>query len=86
MRNIRYFIWILVPLALFAALQIFGAPFIRWNYSWRDDGQGHNPYAPRWYLACTYVGVGVGGSFSVGPSDGNCPLIRFEKTIERGNL
>jgi len=77
MRNLRYFIWVLVPLAAFLALQIFGPPFIRWNFSWRDDGQGHNPYAARWYLSCTYIGFT--GSFAADPRDGKCPLIRFEK-------
>jgi hypothetical protein len=81
MKNLRFFIWILVPVAGFVALQIFGAPFLRWNYSWRDDGQGYDPYAPRWYLSCTYIGFT--GNFAADPLNGKCPLVRFEK---RGNL
>lgn len=77
MKNLRFFIWVLVPFAAYLALQVFGSPFLRWSTTWRDDGQGFDPAAPRFYLSCTYLGFT--GSFAANPHDGQCPLIRFEK-------
>jgi len=84
MKSVRYFIWVIIPLAVFLAIQIFGFPYIRWSTTWRDDGQGFSPLVTRWYLSCFYLGFN--GSFSVYPRDGNCPLVRFEKINERGDI
>ena len=39
-----YFIWIVVPVTLYLAFLAFGLPHFAWSYSWRDDGQGYDPF------------------------------------------
>ena len=78
-----YFIWIVAPIALYLAFLTFGLPHFAWSYSWRDDGQGYDPFAYRWYLRCTYIGSY--GSHRYIPHNGKCPWFRFYKKREASN-
>ncbi len=72
-----YFIWIFIPAGLWLAYITYGMPHMIWSYSWRDDGQGFDPFAARYYTRCTYVGPY--GNQTVFPQNGHCPFLHFEK-------
>jgi len=44
--KLRYFMWIIVPLALYGIYTTFGLPHGIWSYSFIDEGQGNSPSAP----------------------------------------
>lgn len=66
----RYFIWIVVPVAMWAAVEFNGLPHFRWQYSWVDQGQGYDPFAYRHYTDCTFWGPY--GTFKIYPANGKC--------------
>lgn len=79
LSNAKFLIWLAVPLSLWGATETFGLPHIRWSYSWLDEGQGHDPFADRYYTDCTFWGPF--GTFAIHPSDGNCAWVQlFKKT------
>ena len=73
-----YFVWIVVPLALYAVYQAYGLPHFIWSYDWRDDGQGYDPFANRYYLRCTYIGP-YGAFTEHFPKNGECDWFQFHK-------
>ena len=75
--KLRYFVWLIVPLALWLAYQAFGLPHMIWSYSWIDQGQGMNPLAQRYYTHCRFVGPY--GQFDFFPSNGRCGWVRLIK-------
>ncbi|OXT01628.1 hypothetical protein B7H23_01260 [Notoacmeibacter marinus] len=72
-----YFIWVLLPIALYGAFLTFGLPHMIWSYSWRDEGQGYDPFAARHYTSCTYAGPY--GVFKRPANAGKCPWLIFRK-------
>lgn len=74
---ITYFVWIVVPVALFIAYLAFGLPHVIWSYSFLDNGRGNDPFVERHYTRCTFIGPY--GSFTTHPADGTCPWFRFFK-------
>ncbi|MEM8497847.1 MAG: hypothetical protein AAF542_07465 [Pseudomonadota bacterium] len=72
-----YFIWTLVPMALWLAYTTYGLPHMKWSYSWRDTGQGYDISATRYYTRCTYIGPY--GEFTIIPLDGRCDFVLFRK-------
>lgn len=79
-----YLIWIIFPVALYLIYLIFGLPHIIWSYSWRNDGQGHDPFANRYYTKCVYIGSY--GEFTIhNPNDGECDWFIFRKNEEANN-
>ena len=78
-----YFIWIVVPIALYLAFLLFGLPHMALSYTFRDNGQGYDPFAYRWYLTCTYEGPY--GSRKIYAANGKCPWFRFYKKQEQTN-
>ena len=82
MKKIRfirasYFIWLIVPVLLYAVYLHVGLPHMIWSYSWRDDGQGFNPHADRYYQRCTYIGPY--GAFTVFPVNGQRDWLLFQR-------
>ncbi len=78
MRILRYFVWIIFPLAAYLAYLTFGLPHFRWSYTWLDQGQGYDPFADRYYTRCTYLGPY--GEFTLHhPDNGECRWITFMK-------
>ena len=71
------YIWVLVPLGLWLAYSLYGLPHLRFSYSWRDDGQGYDPFAKRYYTRCTYIGPY--GEDTILPLRGHCPIFRLIK-------
>ena len=76
-----YFIWVVVPLALYAGYLVFGLPHFIWSYQWRDNGQGYDPFAYRYYLRCDYIGP-YGLMTDASPVGGKCAWFRFYKDAE----
>lgn len=70
-----YFLWIIVPLALYGVYAAFGLPHGIWSYSFIDEGQGHDPHADRYYTRCTFLGPY--GAFTTYPTNGRCAWVRF---------
>ncbi len=78
-----YFIWIVVPAALYLSIFAIAPPHIALNYTFRDDAQNYDPFAKRWYLSCTYYGVY--GPRKAYADNGKCPWFRFYKKQEPTN-
>ena len=72
-----YFIWVVVPVALWLAFQAFGLPHVIWSYAWIDEGQGSDPFAHRTYTSCRFVGPY--GEFDEAAANGRCGWVQFFK-------
>lgn len=75
-----YFIWLIVPVALFVVYALYGLPHVIWSYEWRDDGQGYSNIHLRHYTRCTFLGPQ--GRIKTYPIDGNCGWVLFYKRVE----
>jgi hypothetical protein len=75
MRIAALFLWIAVPLAIYAGYSIYGLPHIAWTYTFRDNGRPYDPYAKRDYIDCTFWGPY--GRFTVVADNGHCPWFKF---------
>ena len=71
----RYFVWLIVPAALYLGYLAWGLPHLRFAYSWRDNGHGYSLNAHRHYTHCVFVGPF--GRFDFYPTDGTCAWVRF---------
>ncbi len=81
MTRLRFTIWAIVPIALCLVYIAFGLPHFRWQYTWLNEGQGHDPLAQRHYLSCTFWGPY--GRFTVNhPARGECDWIMFKKSSD----
>ena len=69
--RLSYFIWLIVPVAVFGLAQTKGLPHMRWSYRYIDQGVS----APRYYTECTYIGLN--GVFVVSPLGGHCGFIKL---------
>ena len=78
MRVAALFLWLLVPLGLWAAVTLWGTPHVAWSYRFHDNGDRWNPRAERHYIDCTYLGWT--GARHVWAENGRCPWIRFFQT------
>lgn len=74
-----YFLWVIVPAALYAGYATYGLPHVIWKYEWRDDGQGYAPFAPRYYTKCEFVGP-YGVFVEHYPADGKCGWVQFHRS------
>ena len=84
-NGLRYFVWIIVPILLYAMFKAWGLPHLAFNYTYLDDGRGYEPFAPgRWYTSCTYVGYY--GHFHFNTQNGTCPWFKFYKADGEGKL
>ena len=77
MRIVVYFLWLIPLAALCLAVSIWGTPHIAGSYTVWNNGDPHNPRAPRRYISCTYFGLA--GSFRVPARNEQCPWFRFFK-------
>lgn len=72
-----YFVWIIVPVALYAAYAIYGLPHLIWSYDFRGT---YTDRANRFYTRCTFIGPY--GAFTTYPTDGECPWFFFSQGME----
>lgn len=79
-----YFIWMLVPLSLFASVTTMGTPGFIWSYQWNaPGGASYSDTAQRYYTRCTYIGTQ--GTFTENAADGKCRWLRFpSRRVENG--
>lgn len=67
-----YFMWILVPAALFAGYLVFGLPHVIWRYQFTGS---YSDLAARTYHECTWWGPY--GRITQSARNGTCAFIRF---------
>lgn len=72
-----YFAWLIVPAALLGAHFAYGVPHVIWTRTWIETGHGYEPWAPRTYTRCTYLGPY--GTVSAAPVEGACVWVAFFK-------
>ncbi len=77
MKLAALFLWIAVPLGLWATYSIWGTPHIALTYRFHDNGNRYDPLAKRHYIDCTYYGYA--GQFTAYAENGTCSWIRFFK-------
>lgn len=78
--RLSYFLWVIIPVAVFGMYQAYGLPHMIGAYTYRDDGQGADPFASRYYYTCRFVGPY--GEFTLLAQNGKCGWIRFFKKTE----
>lgn len=71
-----YFVWLVVPLALFAIVRGAGLPHVIWSYEWRGPN-GSSGWSQRYYIRCTFIGPH--GVFTEYPANGKCAWVRFRR-------
>ena len=76
MRILRFFIWVAVLAVVLLIWSGAGSPHAIWAYSFRPNGDPHNPFAERYYTSCTYIGWGF-SRVTMPARDGRCPWVRF---------
>jgi len=82
---LRYGAWIPIALGLYLIFLAWGMPHLAFNYTYRDDGRGYEPFSPgRVYTSCTYIGYY--GHFYYSPKNGTCPWFKFYKADSEGKL
>jgi hypothetical protein len=55
-----YFVWIIVPMGLYAVYAAFGLPHVIWSYDWSPIGpDSYTDFSRRQYTRCTYAGPTV---------------------------
>lgn len=72
-----FFIWAIVPVALYMAYHTTGLPipYLNWSYDFRI-ADGFDPWAERAYTRCTYASPSL-DYITIYPADGYCPRIKF---------
>lgn len=75
MRIAALFLWLIVPIGLWAGYSVYGTPHIVGSYRFFDNGDIYNPSAYRRYIDCTYYGWA--GVITVPATNAHCPWVRF---------
>lgn len=79
-----YFIWVIILVAVGLIYQTYGLPHMIWSYDFRNNGQGYDPFADRYYTRCTYIGPY--GSFTDRfPQNGSCDWFQLHKSSGGGS-
>jgi hypothetical protein len=79
--KVTYFLWLIVPLALYGVYIAYGLPHGIWSYAFIDEDQGHSPFAHRTYTRCHFIGPY--GGFTVPAENGHCGWVKFFKHDQR---
>lgn len=70
-----FFVWVVIPLAMWLVYATFGLPHIRWSYEFH--AKSYDPAAERYYTRCTFIGIY--GSFTITPTNGTCDWFIMRK-------
>ncbi|MFA6965227.1 hypothetical protein [Bosea sp. (in: a-proteobacteria)] len=70
-----FFIWLIVPVAIWLSVVAFGLPHVIWSYEWIGRGRGYAGLEGRHYTRCTYVGPH--GVIVAPAAEGRCAWVRF---------
>lgn len=77
MKLAALFLWLLIPLAFWGSVTIWGTPHVVVTYRFLDNGDRYNLRAERHYIDCTYFGWT--GTRIVPAIEANCPWVRLLK-------
>lgn len=77
MKHLSLFLWLIVPVGLWLVIALFGTPHLVVSYRFQDNGRIYDPFAPRIYTSCDYLGVN--GWVTVHARHGKCPWLRLFK-------
>ncbi|MEL6919840.1 MAG: hypothetical protein AAFO77_02290 [Pseudomonadota bacterium] len=69
------FIWVIGAIALFGLFMKAGLPHVIFGYTFLENGDRYNPFAPRYYTSCEFVGPY--GGFKRPAQNGKCPWVRM---------
>ncbi len=70
-----YFVWIIVPVIIWAVYHSIGLPHFIWSYKWLNNGT-YDPRAERYYTSCSFIGAY--GEFEISnPANGYCDWFIF---------
>jgi hypothetical protein len=74
---LSFFVWLVVPLALYGGYRLYGLPHVIWSYEYESaGGKSRWDFEGRWYESCTFVGPH--GTFTVPADHGRwCGVIAF---------
>ena len=75
-RYAAMWLWLIVPAAIFMIYMLVGTPHLIISYSFLDNGRRHDPWAPRHYTSCTFIGFS-GQTVTVPAQGGKCGWVRF---------
>ena len=75
--RLSYFIWLIVPAAVFAAYMGLGLPHFIWSYRFHDNGSPYDPFLERHYISCTFWGPY--GMHTIPAQSGRCGYVAFFK-------
>lgn len=81
--RLRYFLWLVLPAAIWSVWVFFGTPHVIWSYSYVQEPPVDQRFTwlygkhKRKYLDCTYLGLNR--PFTTKARSGRCPAIRFFK-------
>ena len=75
MRIAAMLLWLIVPVAGYAAHQTWGSPHMLYAYQMLDNGDRYNLAVPRHYTSCSYIGWRW-HQVTVPARAGRCPFIR----------
>lgn len=79
--RLSYFIWLVVPLAIYGTYAVWGTPHAIWRYEFRDNGSPYDPFLERYYTSCTFWGST--GMHTVPATNGRCGYVAFFKEAAR---
>ena len=71
MKLLVLFVWLIVPLGIWGAVTIWGAPHLALSYTFYDNGRRYDPMAPRTFITCTWYGLG--STVTLPAKSGQCP-------------
>ena len=77
LKIVALFLWLLVPLGAWMALETWGTPHLVVSYRFYDNGDRYNPWAQRHYTDCAYWCVH--GVIQIPAQDAKCPWVRMMK-------
>jgi hypothetical protein len=79
MKLVSLFLWLLMPLGLWIAVSLYGAPHLVVSYRFHDNGSPYNLRIARHYISCTWVGLS--GVITLPAQEGHCPWVRLIKRV-----
>ena len=71
------FLWMIGAVGLFGLYQTAGLPHVIFGYTFMANGDRYNPFAPRHYTSCEFVGPY--GGFRRPARNGTCAWVRMFK-------
>ncbi len=80
MRIAALFLWLIVPIGIYAGYRAWGTPHLVWSYTYVGGG-GADPFANRLYITCSYSGwTGLRTATARG---GKCGWVRLIKGADQ---